>query len=586
MSQQIQKISAALFDKIRSRFETLRLGDTSAQDTSDPNQARVFNFDYVSALNNENFGNITLSLLDEKRLKVYYSKNISDNLDEAQEKEWFEFLHSLRQFARRNKLRFDTHDISRKRLRTRDIQQMTKNNNTVDTSDIKLSESRMYGSPKTSFENIGTSRIRIVHTESINPDVQGSRARHINAIYVENAQGERFRLQHNRLSAARAQARHISEGGNPYDDFGQHINQLVQEMSELSGFVRGMRKRVFEDQVTMTMVEAAVAHYNTMHDQLNMIRGVKSYHTYKQAYQPHTEQLDEADINDLKERFVKKTFDDRITAALPHVHKAYQMQEQYKQKQVQAVNDIVLGQCQLTLTVNEGMDTYMQLLRFSDTNSMVKAVLEDIAARAATMPEVAAFARHWANNYTTITEDDHNSANKALAVQLATQYMRDLAQLPHNSDLRTQSLSIAPSAHTMQDLAEGTWAVPETAEQMKQLSVLLSQPLAFGMDGTNVTSALYDVIGDDDLYDKLSELSDDMGAAADAVPAIKQWLQDNMPGIYEKLSLGDQSADAAAASGTMPAAQTPIATDTPQPPDAQVVSEELLQMLRIAGLRR
>lgn len=591
MAQEINKIADALFEKIRSRFEDVSLGDDKAEATVKPEDARFFNFDYKSK-DGEQFGNITISIIDADSLKIYFSKNISEKLDPEQLREWYHFLYEMRKFARRNLMSFDTRDISRSNLNIKDIQQVSKADSTYSSSDVAVTESRLYGTPKTSFENVGTARIRIIHTESVNPEVRGSRARHINAIYVENAQGERFKLEHNKLGGARAMARHIAEGGNPYDQIGTHINEMVREMAELGTFVRGMRRRVFEDNVTKTMVEAAVAHYNQMHRQLSSLRGARTYNQFVESFEPQTTQLDEMDMNDLKERFVKKIFDDRMTAALPHVYKAYQLQEQSKQKQIEIVSNILEGQADLTLAVNEGMDEYMKMLRFQDTNSLVKTVLEDIASRAVTMPEVAQFASYWANNYDTINEDDSQAQNRTLAIQLATHYIRDLRNLKENADLRiTTEYHVNEELDAGSDLLdEGTMHFPKTPEELQALQQTLSQPIPFGMDGTNVTSTLGDILFDDELFDKLSELADDLGEEADAVPAIKEWLKDNMPGIYEKLALGNEEMDAPPAPPVVPPAPQPQPTAAAIPPGQMsggVVSEdaELIKMLRIAGLR-
>ena len=588
MAQEINKIADALFEKIRSRFEDVSLGDDKAEATVKPEDARFFNFDYKSE-DGESFGNITISIIDADSLKIYFSKNISEKLDPEQLKEWYQFLYEMRKFARRNLMSFDTRDISRSNLNIKDIKQVTQADSTFNSGDVAVTESRLYGTPKTSFENVGTARIRIIHTESVNPEVRGSRARHINAIYVENALGERFKLEHNKLGGARAMARHISEGGNPYDPIGTHINEMVREMAELGTFVRGMRRRVFEDNVTKTMVEAAVTHYNQMHRQLNSLRGTRTYNQFVESFEPQTTQLDEMDMNDLKERFVKKIFDDRMTAALPHVYKAYQLQEQSKQKQIEIVSNILEGQADLTLAVNEGMDEYMKMLRFQDTHSLVKTVLEDIASRAVTMPEVAQFASYWAKNYDTINEDDSQAQNRTLAIQLATHYIRDLRNLKENSDLRvTAEYHVNEDLDAGSDLLdEGTMHFPKTPEELQALQQALSQPIPFGMDGTNVTSAIGEILFDDELFDKLSALADDLGEEADAVPAIKEWLKDNMPGIYEKLALGNEEMDAPPAQPQMPPAPAPGPAEQPAPPPPpapMAEDRELVQMLRIAGL--
>lgn len=589
MAQEIDKIAEALFEKIRSRFEDVSLGDDKAQATVAPEKARFFNFNYVSE-DGEEFGNITVSIIDNDSLKIYFSKNISEKLDQSQLKEWFSFLHEMRKFARRNLMTFDTRDINRSNLNIKDIQQVTHADSTFDSNDVKVNESRLYGTPKHSFENVGTARIRIVHTESVNPEVRGSRARHINAIYVENAIGERFRLEHNKLSGARAMARHISEGGNPYDEVGTHINSMIKEMNELGRFVRGMRRRTFEDAVATDMMEAAVGYYNQMHKQLNHLKSPRAYRTFIENFEPQAQQLDEVDLNEIKERFVKKIFDDRMEPALPHVYKAYQLQEQYKQTQLQYVRDIVEGRADLILSINEGMDEYMKMLRFSDPSSLVTKVLEDIASRATTMPEIADFASYWANNYNNINESSSQKLkeNQAMAVKLATHYLRDLRNLKENTNLRVaQTEEYSPLDPGEDLLGEGTWAIPKTPEDLQQLQQILSKPLPYGMDATNVTSALYDIVGDDSLFDKLHDLVDDLGEDADAVPAVKEWLRDNWPGIYQKLGLENSEMDVPPAQPNpqTPAPQPMAASTPPGQNSGGVVSEELLKMLKIAGLR-
>jgi hypothetical protein len=58
------------------------------------------------------------------------------------------------------------------------------------------------------------------------------------------------------------------------------------------------------------------------------------------------------------------------------------------------------------------------------------------------------------------------------------------------------------------NLSEGTWALPETPEQMEKLNQLMSGELIVGPDATNATELLYDVVGDDELFDILNDLAD------------------------------------------------------------------------------
>ena len=57
------------------------------------------------------------------------------------------------------------------------------------------------------------------------------------------------------------------------------------------------------------------------------------------------------------------------------------------------------------------------------------------------------------------------------------------------------------------NLLEGTWSLPDTPEELDELKKLLSKPLPCGADGMNATNAIYDLVGDDALFDDIYELS-------------------------------------------------------------------------------
>ena len=45
--RELDKIADNLFNKIRSKFENINLGDENAKATNDPSKARFYNFDYI-----------------------------------------------------------------------------------------------------------------------------------------------------------------------------------------------------------------------------------------------------------------------------------------------------------------------------------------------------------------------------------------------------------------------------------------------------------------------------------------------------------------------------------------------------------
>jgi hypothetical protein len=74
-------------------------------------------------------------------------------------------------------------------------------------------------------------------------------------------------------------------------------------------------------------------------------------------------------------------------------------------------------------------------------------------------------------------------------------------------------------------LMEGTWQTPDTPEKQVELIKLLSTDLPVGADATNATEQLYDLLGDDELFDQLQELAQ-RDANADARQVIMNRMQE------------------------------------------------------------
>ena len=70
-------------------------------------------------------------------------------------------------------------------------------------------------------------------------------------------------------------------------------------------------------------------------------------------------------------------------------------------------------------------------------------------------------------------------------------------------------------------LDEGTWAVPETPAQKRDLKKLLSKPLPLGKEGENASDKMYSIIGDDELFDDLYAAGKE-SPESDARPIIKK----------------------------------------------------------------
>ena len=226
----LDNIADELFNKVRGRFPNVTIGDAEGKVTNIPEEARFFDFEYKES--DRALGKVSISI-DEDSLSVMYSNDFVANEDAMTRDNWYNFLKELRVFSKKRMLNFDTRNITKSNLDRRDYNFLATNR----TEEEQMTESTMYGTDKTSFQKFGNAKLSIKHSTPISVE-ENSRARSqkIGKIYIENAEGEKFKYPYKHLSGARAMATHVSEGGYPYDDFGKHIVSMSEELNKLRKF--------------------------------------------------------------------------------------------------------------------------------------------------------------------------------------------------------------------------------------------------------------------------------------------------------------------------------------------------------------
>ena len=224
----MDNISDQLFAKIRGRFPAVTIGNEAGEVTDDPKTGRYFDFDYI--VGEDILGRVSITLT-EKEIAVVYNTNFIAEQPDGIKSDWYNFLKEIRNFAKRNMLNFDTRDINKSNLDKRDYAHLTKT-----AGEKQMSETKMYGTSRTSYEDIDKARLVLKHRQPVNQEVPGARTQHVEAIYIESENGERYKYPMRHLNGARALAQHVSNGGNLYDDFGKHIVSLSEELGKLKQF--------------------------------------------------------------------------------------------------------------------------------------------------------------------------------------------------------------------------------------------------------------------------------------------------------------------------------------------------------------
>ena len=311
----LESIAEDLFNKIRGRFPSVTIGTDEGKVTNIPSEARYYDFDYKE--NGRTIGKVSVSL-DENSVSVMYSNDFVANEDQMTQDNWYNFLKELRQFSKKRLLNFDTRNITKSNLDRRDYKFLALTRTGEDT----MTESTMYGTSKTSFQNIGNARVSIKHNAPVNQESAADRTRHIGTIYVENNDGERFKYPYKHLSGARAMARHVSEGGAPYDDFGKHIVSMSEELSKLRKFKTYMNR-------SAVMAEGLKDYVSIVSERMESIRktlkGLQRENFYKETFgafeTPMLEDVPEDVAENWIDQLTIKQFNEELSDVFPYIYK-------------------------------------------------------------------------------------------------------------------------------------------------------------------------------------------------------------------------------------------------------------------------
>lgn len=296
--------SSDLFNKIRSRFSNIKIGDETGVVITDPTNARFFDFNF------NKHGQVNIKL-DEESLVIIYPVSMFKSMEDKTE--WFKFLKEMRLFAKKNLLRFDTRDISKSNLEKRDYHYLSGEN--------KMSESKMFGTSKTSYQDIGEARLVVKHTQPINIASPAGRTQRIESIYIES-NGERFRYPFKHLNGARAMANHIAHGGVMHDEIGKYISGLSEELGKLRQFKNytsrfGVMSETFND-----IPEKVASRMDDVKLEIANLQKSSYYTSFKESFKPIDDvMIPEDTINQWVDALTIRTFNEELKSAFPYIYK-------------------------------------------------------------------------------------------------------------------------------------------------------------------------------------------------------------------------------------------------------------------------
>jgi hypothetical protein len=292
-----------LYDLLVTKDFEPEIKDASGKDVTDPAQAEMFTFDWKTPT--KNYGTVVLLMGDNNDLQVFFGNNLGQNMEPGDKMKWYDFLEQLKQFSVRNRFeRFTPQNINRLKYTMQGMSAIKEG----------LFEG-YYGNKKYSYSD-QPKQVKLVIKHDRPLGESDKRYRNIESIFVETGAGERFKVPSRSLMHGKMLARHIAEGGNPYDTFGQHIGQIINELATLAKFIRASKNKSFNG-AAKDLCETAFLHYQDLKDKAKRIISQRGYRRELEGYDPANISKSEIMVDDLREMFIEQSLDSRIEEALP-----------------------------------------------------------------------------------------------------------------------------------------------------------------------------------------------------------------------------------------------------------------------------
>jgi hypothetical protein len=322
MNANLDKIAKDLYGKIQTRFSDIQMGDENAEVLSkkeDIPKARFFEFEYTE--DGEPLGTIAITLDAQDGVVLQVSGDLVDDKENTTRHGAFKFIRGFRQFAKDRLLNFDVQNIGKSNLDKRDYEFQAKRKEQQAMPAIM--ENKMYGNARMSYQDLGeNTRLVVKHSQPINLELAAGRTMHIESIYIENAQGERFKYGSRHLNGARALAEHIKAGGTPYDAIGKHISNLSEELSSLRKFKGFVSRQEQVSEAMGSVTDRVLERIEQIKETIHKLQRPAYYQSFVEAFEEQEEQMIPEEIqNDLIDRLTVRTFNEELKAVFPYIYK-------------------------------------------------------------------------------------------------------------------------------------------------------------------------------------------------------------------------------------------------------------------------
>jgi hypothetical protein len=124
------------------------------------------------------------------------------------------------------------------------------------------------------------------------------------------------------LNGARAMAEHIKHGGNPYDEIGQYIVGLSEEMNSLRKFKGYVSRTPVVSEAMGDISERVVGRIEELKKEVSNLQKSSYYESFSESFtKTESNEIPEDIVNDWVERLTIKSFNEELKNVFPYIYK-------------------------------------------------------------------------------------------------------------------------------------------------------------------------------------------------------------------------------------------------------------------------
>ena len=533
MNANFERIAQDLVQQMSTRFPSMKKETVDGKPIDGKEyrdgDARKISFDFTNRRNGEKLTNVSISLSDADQkpaLLVLWNKNPRDS-------SWVDFLDELGDFAQSHSLDFKLQNPSQSNLDKRDP-----------IGEGNMNESRLSGTSRTSYQEIGEAKIIVRHSQPVNYNAPNGRTQHIERIFIENAVGERYAYPVKHLNGARALAQHVSHGGTPHDDIGKHVVSLSEELAKLRFFKNYVERSEVISEAMGTIHSKVIERIEQLKKEVHTLQSPKNYALFKESFTSRpSREVPEEILNDWIDRLTVRSFNEELKAVFPYIYSLVDESDI-------PVKDVDVEDILAERVSGEWVEVNRKAKELLAKGMTVDQVAKQLGVQGPNNGMAGSMGGIWGAI---------NSAAQEVQKQKPTfespedQFEQAIEQIVREED----------------DLFSGD--EDRSSQAMQSLKDLFNQDLPLGTNASNVRDSLKDIVDNDKLgkaFEALAELGlDEM----DARPIISEFLKahdaENQTDFAGKLGFDKDVAPAEAP----PEAAVPA--EAPPAPAAEVPAE-------------